>query len=240
MGQTASVWRTRVLTWLADVNMKDVDVNDLDLVAIPAALGQYSAHRPAVLVAETAGTGSPYVAVPATWAAGVSTVLSVEWPARRTPPEVLSDSDWQVTRDPTNVALTRIYLAAGTPSASEWVRITHTAPYPAPTADPAVDLVDAAAFPFVAALAAAYACDQLMAEASRDRQGALPTDFVGGQGRTAQVERASKRLRRVYTRWAGLPDDESDAGQASTARAPAYARVDVNPSSQSLFHLGVR
>jgi hypothetical protein len=238
MGHTLPAWTTKVLGLVRDAGMKDLDASGAE-IGIRSAFAQYSNDRPRRNVVEVAGAGSSYFAYPTGWATDWSKLISVEYPARLNPPVLLDDQSYVITRDPADVTVEKILLLSATPSASQFVRFAFTVPWPYPTSTAADDKVDDQAYEAVAALAAARAIVPLVAEASRSRQAAIPTDFVDGGERTQRLTDAAARYQAIYDRFMGYATTDP-AGGAQGPVVPASARFDFDPAYGSLFHGGRR
>lgn len=237
MGHLLTAWEARVGALLRDETNLDVTNAQIDATGLRPALAQFSNDRPRVAVVEQAGTGSPYLALPAGWSDGVSTIESIEYPARQNPPVLLDSQSWRITRDPVDVTVKKILLDT-TPAAAEWVRLQFTAPWPFPTAVAADDLIDDQAFEAVCHLAASLACSALAGQAARARSGALPTDFVDGRDRARLLLEVATRYRSVYETYLGLASSAAAPNGGSTA--PASVPFDFDPARGSLFHGGRR
>lgn len=215
MGQSIVAWVDTVQNLLSDQTGIDCS-SDLAMAAgITPALAQFSIDQPRVKAVDITSAGR-YVRLPSAvegWTEGFSTIVSIEAPAGRTPPEVLFDSDWTMSRDPADPAAVRVLLPAG--NAGQVCRFVFTTSWPAPTADAAVDQLGSVAFSAVTALAAAMVCSSLASESARDRQGALPTDFVDGSDRTRDLLDAARQWRTIYNTFIGLGVAGSDSASVS-------------------------
>jgi hypothetical protein len=126
------------------------------------------------------------------------------------------------------------------PPSGALVRVAYSssAPLPYPTDDAADDLVPEGAFVFVAALAAGYVCLYLLAEAARDRQGAIPTDFANGSDRAQMLQQQADRLMNIYRTYMGLAPLGAAGGVPTSPSKPAYGRFTIGTGTGSLFHRG--
>lgn len=237
-GRTLSDWDDRVSLWLHDMAQRDVPTEStIERVGLPAALAQYGRDRGQVpRVIELAGNGTGYYTLPG-FDERTDRLASVEYPARRNPPDYLDSSLYGLGRSSTVVDDVRLVLYAHNPTVTQYLRVTwfSSAALPYPTEDPATDLVPADAFVFVAALAASYCCVQLLTEASRDRQAAIPTDFADGTDRATMLQAAADRLANVYRTFMGLPPVAAAGADVSPSR-PAWGRFQVSTGRSSLFH----
>ncbi|MEA2704267.1 MAG: hypothetical protein QOD63_2212 [Actinomycetota bacterium] len=234
-GHSLNQWQAKVAALVRD-EAANVDFSPAQLttVGIAPAVAKYSVDRPQVLHAEVAGAGSPYLALPAGWIPGISQLTAVEFPARMNPPTYLDSQRWQTVRSPTDVTVEQILLDA-TPGVTQYVRLTFTARWPLPTTIAADDLVDDVAFEAVTALAARFCCVSAAGGASRDRDGAFPSDFAAGQSKGATLMAAAKMYRDAYDSFLGIGTD----GKPSDS-APAWGSYDLDPSRGLIYHGGRR
>lgn len=225
MGHTLDEWLAKVGQLVRDEGGVDLSSFDMEAVALRPAFARYSSDRPRIVVSEQAGEGSAYVDLPADWDVDFSILQQIEYPARQNPPTYLGQTDWTFARSASDVDVTQVLIYDSTPAASEWVRLTFSAPWPFPDAtDPDVDLLGSIAFEAVASLAASFACESLASEAARDRSAALPNDLVAGSDRQAQLSAAADRYRALYERFI-------DPGIG----APAHKRVGTLALSRRLL-----
>lgn len=235
MGHTLTEWTDQIEHLVRDAGNTDVSTTQVQAVGITPALSQFSADRPYQDVAETAGAGTSYLDLPAEWVDGFSRLVSIEYPARQNPPEYLDETTFTVVRDPATVATKVILLTTVMPTASEWVRIEYTRPWPTPTATASVDKVNDVAFSAVTALAASYVLEHLASQAARRRDGALPSDWAGGSERARDLHNIARGYRDIYDAFMGR-----GAGGASSSAAPVSRRFDYDPGYHTLFHGGRR
>lgn len=231
MGHKLDEWTAKVASLVRDATGRDVDATTIEDVGLRPAFARFSKDQPLDLVKESAGTGSPYLTTPTGWVTGFSNVVDVEFPARQNPPNMLDDQNWRVVRSATDVAVTQILLNQ-TPAASQYVRITFTAPWPFPTATAADDLVDDVAYEAVASLAVSHCLRHLAAEAARNHSGRLGTDFTEGGSMAQALRDAAADWEQAYKDLLGI------GTEAGNDAAPASGRLDFDPSYFSLFHGG--
>lgn len=214
MGQTLSAWIAQVQSLISDVDELDVGFSQVMDVGIVPALAQFSIDKPRWAAVDITAAAR-YLPLPTEangWVEGFSDVISIDAPARQTPPQRLLDSDWELTRDPTTATTRRILIPAD--QAGVLCRVVFTTSWPSPTSDPAVDLLGPVPFQAVTSLAAAMVCSSMASLAARARQGALPSDFVDGSDRARQLLDAAQAWRTVYNTFIGLG---TIAGQSSTS-----------------------
>lgn len=214
MGQTLGTWIAQVQGLISDVDELDVSFQQVTDVGIVPALAQFSIDKPRWTAVDITAAGR-YLPLPTEangWVEGFSDIVSIDAPARQTPPNRLLDSDWELTRDPTTATTRRILIPPD--QAGVLCRVVFTASWPTPTGDPTVDVLGPVPFQAVTSLAAALVCSSIASLAARDRQGALPTDFVDGSDRARQLLDAAQAWRTVYNTFIGLG---SVAGQSSTS-----------------------
>jgi hypothetical protein len=226
VGQSIDTWAERVLAIVRDQAEADVpDRYVIELGVLPA-IAQYSIDRPRTTAADIAASGRylPFPTLTQGWQDSWSQILQIEAPAGQTPPALLLDNEWQVTRDPSTPTVKRILLPAG--QAGETCRIVFTAAWPTPDNTESTDLIPPLGFSAICALAAAMVCTSLGAEAARDRQGAMPSDFVDGSDRSRDLLDAAQALRTIYHTFIGL-------GSAGGAAPSVSARTMRSTSLQS-------
>ena len=234
MGQTVAAWTTRVQQLLRDSAAVDVDATLAVEVGVKPALAQFSIDRPRVAAVDVAASGR-YVPFPSEaqgWVEGFSEVLRLEAPAGQTPPAVLGDGAWSAGRDPANAGVGRLLI--GDDVAGSTVRVVFTAAWPTPTATASDDLIGSIGFNAVTSLAASMVLTALAAEAARDRQGAMPTDFVDGNDRARSFLDAAAANRVIYNTFIGLGSAGAGAGAVS-AGARVVRSAPVGSQSKRLM-----
>lgn len=235
MGHTLAQWAERVQLHLNDLAGFDIpQIDDVLVAGVRPALAQYSIDRPYEIIVEQTGTGSAYLAMPASWTSGFSTVRAIEYPARQNPPEFLDSKSWMVTRSTADVTAEKILLDR-TPSTAQYVRITYTTPWPEPTSTASVDKVDDVSFAAVTALAASFLLLHLASRAVRARQGPMSSNYPDGNERGQNLRELADRWRAVYDTYLGRATT-TGAG----AQGPVSAQMDFDPAYTSLFHGGRR
>jgi hypothetical protein len=214
MGHTISEWADRVATLIRDDQEIDIPNSFVRELGVFPAIAQFSIDHPRTTAIDVPSSGR-YVPLPTVaqgWQEGWSEIRQVEAPAGKTPPAVLLDSGWQTVRDPSTPTVQRILIPADVEN--EQVRVIYTAAWPIPTDDPATDLIPELGFSAVCSLAAAMSCTALASEAARDRQGAMPSDFVDGADRARDLLDAATAFRTLYLTFIGLG---AVGAQASTS-----------------------
>lgn len=236
MGHTLDQWQVKVGELVRDVRGVDLTASQIVTVGLSPAIAKFSTDRPRTVATEVAGAASSYLALPAGWLPGFSTLSGVEYPARQNPPRNLDSQSWRIAWDPNDITVQKILLLSHTPVVGQFVRLFFTAPWPMPTGDePMVDLIDDMAFEAVAALAASFCCVSLAGEASRSRSGALPSDFSDGRDRGRNLMEAARMYRSNYDSYVGTGSEADGGGEV-----PASGSFDLDPSFSSLFHGGRR
>lgn len=238
MGHKLHEWTTKVAHLIRDAAGKDINV-DLEIVGLRPAFAQFSTDRPYELVVESVGAGSSYFDLPLGWVEGVSSLASVEYPARANPPSRLDDVSWRIVRKTTDPTVKQVLLLDRSPTASEYVWFTFSAPWPYPDNDETTDQISDIGFEAVGALAASFCLTSLAAEAARSRSASIPTNYVDGARRAQTLVDAAATYRDVYNRFLGLATSADGGGTESTV-APAHGRFDFDPSYASLYHGGRR
>lgn len=231
MGQTLSTWTGQVQNLILDGAGVDVDLLQVVDVGVVPALAQFSIDKPRWTAVDITASGR-YLPLPASaagWVEGFSTIISIDAPAGQTPPDRLLDSDWELTRDPATPATPRVLLPAA--NAGDLCRVVFTTSWPTPDHLAGTDLLGPVPFQAVTALAAAMVCASMASLAARDRQGALPTDFVDGSDRARQLLDAAQAWRTVYQTFIGLGQV---AGAASSTSERQMSSSTLGSSTKRL------
>lgn len=241
MGHTIADWDQRIALWLHDEAGTDTPASRvIEDIAIPAALSQYAQDRGSNRsVVEIAGNGTSYYTIPG-FDETSDAILAIEYPARFSPPRYIDQSLYTFGRDPVDVTQRKLIFLGAQPPTGQFLRVTFasSAALPYPTSDPAVDLVPEGHFVFVCALAASYCCTQLLTQAMRNRQAAVPTDFVDGASQSLMLQQASDRLQNIYRSVLGLKPVGAAGGVATSPAGPAYSRITISSGKGSMFHRG--
>jgi hypothetical protein len=96
--------------------------------AVHHAARTYSTHRPRTMLADLAGDGTNYdYTLPATWATGLSSLKSIEFPAGSREPEYLEAEDYTLYQSTS--LLTKLRFLTSTPQSGQSARLTFTAPH---------------------------------------------------------------------------------------------------------------
>jgi hypothetical protein len=207
------------------VRIKDVEAiitlpeRELALLEAAKDLGRF---RPRQVVADIVGNGTSDYAVPAGWVLDVSSMVSVEFPAGDIPPIYLEDSDWTLYRSATSTVLLR--LLRDTPSASQTVRVTFTAPHTLGTT-PATTTLTAQDEEPVLNKAASYCCLWLAAYYSQQGQASLAADVTNHESKARTYRDLARDFQRLYNEALGI--DMRD-GQAPVQAASAVVDWDMS------------
>lgn len=216
---TLTAWTNQVRNLIRAVSSADVPELDAQTIGIVPALAQFAVDRPRVTSVDITASGR-YLRFPTTaegWVEAFSEIRSIEAPAGQTPPAVLLDSCWSVTRDPATPAVPRVLLPADLAGVS--CRIVFSTSWPTPTTDPAVDVLGTVAFAAVTSLAAALVLQSMAAQAARSRVGALSPDYVEVTERSRTLLEAAAAQRGVYAAFIGQsPSGNPSVGAAGSGR----------------------
>ena len=170
-------------------------------LALIEAVKDFGRFRPRQLVADIVGTGVSDSAVPAGWVLDVSQVLSVEFPSGNVPPEYLEDADWTIYRSATSTVVLR--FLRDTPSASQTIRVTFTAPH-ALGATPATTTLTTQDEEPVLNKAAAYCCTWLAAYYAQQGQASLAADVTNHESKARTYRDLAKDFQRLYNEALGI------------------------------------
>jgi hypothetical protein len=198
VGHTIDEWTAKVAGLVADIGGRDIAAPSIVTVGILPALAEHNKRSPRELTVEVSGNGTSHLPLPDEWDAELSVLLDVEYPARQDPPRFQRPGTWRVLQGLTDVTEQEIVLQCS-PTSTEYVRLTFLAPWPVPTDDdPPVDALSDRQFEAVAALAAAYCCENFAALSSRSRAGGIPSDFSDGTQRSVRLSAMADRFRDRY------------------------------------------
>ncbi len=215
MGRTLTEWTTRVGTMLRDVAYVDQSADTIVAVGVRPALTQFAIDHPreTAIDVPSAGRYVPFPTAAQGWDEGMSIVTAIEIPAGQTPPAVLQPAYWQQVRDPATPSISRMMVPDE--HAGQTARLIFNARWPIPDSNPATDLLGDAAFDAVCSLAAALVLTSAAAEASRDRMGAIPSDFTDGTDRARDLLDTAAAYRVIYNTFVGLGSVGGVAGTGS-------------------------
>lgn len=233
MGKTLGLWLDRARAQLGDLGQQQrIDTSDLEL-GLQAALGELSKDRPREVAETFDGNGVLYdfILDPLVFIPDVSKTLEVEYPAGERVPVIVDSQSWTLLRGTTTIRLFDITPSVGVDN----VKVVYTAAYPHPTDSAAVDVVPAAWFDAVAALAASEACRSIAAMLARRAHKQVAGVEIRDPA-TDDMFRLASELRNVYKRVVLGTESGSDPGYA-----PALSMSDTDVSHpHSLFHSGRR
>ena len=167
--------------------------------SINVALGRYSKHRPAIIVADVAGNGTNDLSLPVGWISEFSTIEKVEYPIGQLPASELDNDDYVIYQTPLGE---RLRLTGVAPSSNENVRVTFTA-LRAVGAIPANDLG------VFILLAASFCCEELSNAYAYSSRPTIGADSVDYQSRSREFAARARALRQLYKDHMGLKDDDS-------------------------------
>lgn len=199
----------------------------LDDAVQTAVIIDYSRLRPQQLTVALPGDG-PYIPVASLtgWSQGASAAMVVEYPAveigsqAQAPTAFLGPSEWTMYNDG---EAWYIVLVGYSPSASETVRVTYTAPHrhlaqPVDENDEApIDTVPTGDLAAVLDCAAGIACGYLSAKAAHQEDGAILADGI-------QRGNAADRFRRLADYWRERFDKAMGQGQGAPLSAGSVSR----------------
>ncbi len=211
---------------LDDMNPLLIDATTLDS-AINSALTRYSTDRARELTADITGTGSEFYpltgvgAVLTGWSDGVSQILAIDYPAKPvtagySPTWLNSAYDWSFYRDASNIEYLRFLTV--TPSATEKVRATYTAPHVHTTAS---NTVPAGDFDALCDLAASYACQALATKMAASQDSLIAADSTNYRDGQIRFSQQAKNWEASYNARMGIAMNAD--GTASVAAASAVA-----------------
>ena len=192
--------------------------------AIADAVARYSADRPRLLVVDVDSAGGRRTDTPEGWFDGFSTLRDAEFPIGDVPATMLLMGNVRMYRGPSSVQIELPFsLTAG-----ESIRYTFTAQH---LLDESDDTVPDAHRPPVAALAAAFLCDQLANYYTTESAPTITADTLDHADKSRKFASRAKELRLQYANTLGVN---------TTRLAPAAAIVDLDRNASDgggrIFH----
>jgi hypothetical protein len=176
--------------------------------AISLALREYNKRKPAVTVQDVTGDGTQFLALPAAWETGFSSINSIEYPIGEVPPALLTG--WTLYQSPSTVKIALALAIGATASA----RVNYTIRHVLSEASDTVPEDDREA---VCAYAGALLCTQLASLYSGDSDATINADAVNHADKAARYSRRADELRRRFYEQLGIDPKKNIA-----------AGVDVN------------
>lgn len=175
--------------------------------AIAAAVLQYSADRPRVIVVDVTFAGTSRAAVPVEWIEGFSKVLQFELPIGQSPASLLAVDSIAIYRSPTDVLLE---LPCGATFTGD-VRVTHTTAH---VLDGATDTIPTEHSRSVAAWAAADLCDQLASHYATEGTPSIGADVTDYRAKTEKFASRASAYRKQYRDTVGVSDRRLEPASA--------------------------
>jgi hypothetical protein len=211
----------------------DGDLNQNDRYdRIKEALQAYSRDIEHTYTEDEAGDGGKYydlATVISKWVTDWSQIIKVEYPAATIAsdeePTVLENEDWEIYRGGDNVQYLRFKNA--TPAATEYFRLTYTAPYVFASDPLAVD-IPSEHFYAICAKAACLCCRAISAKYSRLSDGFLGVDSGAHTSKAQEFRNRADDYCKQYSLALGLPVDATGA-EGSVAAGAQFANIDTRP-----------
>jgi hypothetical protein len=192
----------------------EITPDDYEAAAVEA-LKCYSRHRPRHLVEDLPGTGANDLALPADWAEGTSTVVSVEYPVGRIPESLIDARDYRLYRAPAGLKLRLLTVA---PAAPETVRLLYTTQH----TEASIPVGDEEA---VANLAAAVCLRQLAARYGQTSDPTIGADVVNYRSKADEFRRLAQAYDEAANAHLGIGTKTDTAAASVTAPKPDSKRV---------------
>lgn len=183
--------------------------------AVVEALKTYSRHRPRHVVEDLDGTGGHDIPLPADWAEGTSTVVSVEYPVGLIPEELLDSRDYRLYRAPDGLVLR---LLTVTPPVTDTVRLLYTTLHTEATLPGADEEA-------VANLAAAVCLRQLAARYGQTSDPTIGADVVNYRSKADEFRRLAQAYEEAANAHLGIGAKTDTAPASVTAPAPDARRA---------------
>ncbi|SBW12002.1 conserved hypothetical protein [uncultured Alphaproteobacteria bacterium] len=185
---------------LVPLTLGDLTAEDRDQ-AIALAVTRYAADRPRTLVVDVAAGGA-FLALPAGWVEGVSSISGIECPPDAVPPRPIDG--WCVEQ---GLDGRRIRLPYS-PAADATVRIAFTAPH---VVDETTDTIPAVDREAVANWAAALLLDALSNRFAGDRTPTIASDSVDHASKTRDFAARARTARQLYLDHLGIDPKRNNA-----------------------------
>ena len=200
--------------------------------AIAAAVAKYGQDRPRVVVADVTGNGTPFYvlvgsgAVLSAWADQSSVIEHIEYPAAavgadHVPTYLSRQDDWQ--EDYRDASKTYLRLLSVSPSASETLRITYTAPH---THTSVTDTVPSADLEALYDLAAHYACLTLGTKMAGSSDSVISADSVNYRDSQLRYRQQAQDWLASYNRRMGIATGDGASAGGGKGGASAVADWD--------------
>ena len=224
---TLATFNALVLSRVPDVgSIMDSDERD---AAVLAGLETYNRHRRRTLVVDASGENDAELALPAGWVADYSELKAVEYPVGNVPPLLLDRDTYEVYQKPD---ATVIVLHQYTPTDSETVRLTFTAPH-------AID-ADSSTIPAqhekaVADLSAGHLCEWVSAHYSSSHDSTLAVDSADHQSQGREFAQRAKRFRALGL--AALGISTNARGQEDVVKPASSTRSHPPATLHGLWRL---
>jgi hypothetical protein len=195
--------------------------------AIDRAAIRYSTDRPQTKVVDVAAAGGNALQLPASWEAGFSALISIEYPIGMNPPSWL-DRDIYRLYDKTD-GTQEIRFDRALPNAN--VRLCFSIKQSLTSGAPGTDTIPIADRMAVCQWAAADLCDQLAALYSNTQDSTIQADAVQYQSKASQRRSQATAYRKQYLDFFGIDEKQNEAAGVAVA-IPLYDSV----GGQRIFH----
>jgi hypothetical protein len=200
--------------------------------AISAAVAKYQTDRPRLVTADVTGNGTPYYvlvgtgALLASWSDQFSVIERIEYPAEAVgadyvPTYLSRQDDWH--EEYRDASKTYLRLRTVSPSASETLRITYTAPH---THTSVTDTVPAADLEALYDLAAHYACLELGTKMAGSSDSVISADSVNYRDSQLRYRQQAQEWLASYNRRMGIAAGEAGGSGGGKPGASAVADWD--------------
>lgn len=171
--------------------------------AIDSAIVILSRIKPRIAIVDFTGNNSAYdFTLPSSWVEGFSTVLSVEYPSGKQSPIYIKTFEYRMYQSATGTIKFR--LVNDTPSATDTVRVSYSAPWEIDSTSSTVLAQDVRA---VVDLAASICAQELSAKAAQTQVRSLDADAINYLAKVDHWSSISKRLESSFKRHVGVSED---------------------------------
>ncbi len=188
--------RTRLMEVDSSLEISEEDIKS----AISTGLAYHSRFIPRRVVADLTSTGTYDLALPTTWDASFSTIISIEYPLGTQVPVLLSPNNYMIYASPTGQVLR---LLGTTPASGAKARVTFTAPHSVTYEESSITDGD---FEAVSGICAAMAARILAARYARAWDPTLMVDVVNFRAKAQEYLSLARELEIIWRVSMGIGD----------------------------------
>jgi len=208
--------RQDYITALGSLVKNESDLGEAaQIVAIAIAIAEHSKHRPRIIPEDLAGSDRrDYpVTLLAAWSDGFSVIKQVEYPIDPADEDqvspVLQDDDWMLYKKPAGDVLR---FLNDKPAATEYSRVTYTAPH---ACDDTVCTIKAVDENAVQLLAASHFCHMVATYYAQTQDSTVGADSVDHKSKSSDYAARARVYRKLYFDHLGIREGETPAASVT-------------------------